>query len=197
MSRFDHLFRRHGGSIPVAYLRALAQRESSMNPGDTRGPAWGLMQITESARAGTGYSRADLLNPEINVKIATDLLRKIIRGYRGHPSKNLQANWSNPEFIKLLTMGWNAGYSEGGGVGKVATYLEQRGIPVTHDNIRQYAVAAGAGGARFLSDLGRRDWQRSVAELYFQQPDVPRSGFGTMIGAAVAVGLGLLLARYL
>lgn len=194
-NKFDDVFRRRGHGIPVAFLRALSQRESSMNPAEQSGPAWGLMQITESARAGTGYSRTQLLDPEVSVDIAGHLLQNIIRSYARHPSSNMHEDWSNPEFVKLLVMGWNAGYSEGGGVGKVATYLEQHSIPVTHDNVFHHAREAG--GISFLSDVGRRQWHRSVADLYFAQPDAKRGSGGMLLAAGAAVVIGLVIARYL
>lgn len=188
-TRFDPLFAKYGGSIPVAYLRALAQRESGMNPNANAGKAaaQGLLQIVTvvrdsyNDRHGTSYTRDDTLNPELNVKMATELLKRIITGYKRHPSKNLQEDWNNPAFVQLLTAGWNAGYSEGGGVGKVATYLEKRGIPVTPTSV--YANAAAAGAVGYLSDAARAKWHRSVADLYFSQPDRPR-GLG-LVGVAL------------
>lgn len=192
---YDPLFKRYAGNLPVTYLRALTQRESSFNPRDTQGPAWGLMQIVESVRnsfnkrRGTGYSRGDLLNPQVNVMMATDLLNRIQAAYARHPDPNMKPDWSNPEFIKLFTMGWNAGYSEAAGVGKVASWLEARGIPVTHDNVQKYA--AQAGGIRFLSEPGRRNWQRSVADLYFAEGGDERRK--TIVYVALA---GTLVAAY-
>lgn len=177
---YDHLFRRYGGSIPVAYLRALAQRESGMNPRANAGrdAAQGLLQITSTVRNsfneanGTSYTRDDVLDPELNVRMATGLLKRIIAGYARHPSKNLRENWGSPAFVQLLTAGWNAGYSEGGGVGKVASYLEQRGQPVTPAAV--YGAAGAAGAVSYLSDPARAHWHKSVADLYFSQPDRPR-----------------------
>lgn len=176
-TQFDPLFRRYGGSIPVAYLRALAQRESGMNPRSNAGKAaaQGLLQIVTvvrdsyNQRHGTSYTRDDTLNPDLNVKMAVELLQRIIAGYAKHPSPNLRADWANPAFVQLLTAGWNAGYSEGGGVGKVASYLEQRGIPVAPTSI--YGYARDAGAVAYLSDAARAKWHKSVVDLYFAQPD--------------------------
>ena len=60
---FDPLFREHGHGLPITYLRALAKRESNMNPLEATGPAWGLLQVTEvvrndfNARNRTRYAR--------------------------------------------------------------------------------------------------------------------------------------------
>lgn len=189
----------------MPFLRALSKRESNMNPSDTHGPAWGLMQVVEVVRnswnkrkPSQAISRTDLLNPAINVRVATDLLNRISKAYAKHPDPNMKPDWSNPEFVKLLVAGWNSGYSEGGGVGKVARYLEGRGIPVTHDNVFKYAGAAGA--TKHLQTSGRQNWQRSVADLYFHQPDAPAPGEsmpgGFLVKAGVAVLLGVLISKY-
>jgi hypothetical protein len=142
-------------------------------------------------RKGESWTHDDLLNPELNVRIAADLLNRIITGYQKHPSKNMKADWSNPEFVNLLVAGWNAGYSEAGGVGRVASYLEERGIPVTHDNIYKYAQAAGA--TKFLSMPGRLTWQKSVTDLYFRQPDAPTPGQSSSSWGLLVVGAAALL----
>jgi soluble lytic murein transglycosylase-like protein len=200
-TQFDPLFVKHRGTIPVAYLRALAQRESGLNPNANAGKAaaQGLLQIVTvvrdsyNQRHGTSYTRDDTLDPELNVKMATDLLKRIIVAYNKHPDPNLHENWSNPEFVKLITAGWNAGYSEGGGLGKVARYLEQRGQPVTHDRV--YGNAAAAGAVGYLSDPNRAGWHRSVAQLYFAQPDRPRgpSIAGLALAAFAAWGVYRLM----
>lgn len=201
---YDPLFRRYAGSIPIAFLRALTQRESGFNPRANAGKAaaQGLLQITTVARDaynrahGTSYTRDDTLDPAVNIQIATDLLKRIIASYRKHPSANMREDWANPAFVQLLTAGWNAGYSEGGGVGKVASYLEQRGVPVTPQSVYQAASAAGA--VAFLSDPARARWHQSVAELYMAQPDrasaAPKA-IGVLAVALLAWGGYTLLTR--
>jgi hypothetical protein len=198
---YDDVLNRYRGAIPLAYMRALAKRESNMNPAERKDPAWGLMQVVESVRKsynkrrGTSYTRQDLLNPDVNVKIAADLLNRIVVAFRKHPDRNMQPNWRNPEFVKLLTAGWNSGYSEAAGVGHVASWLEEQGVPVTHDNVFRYAAAAG--GHWTLQRTAKQEWQRSVAALYFTElgvkdpggPLVARSSSGR--AGAVAVGLAL------
>lgn len=192
-TNWDSLFRKYAAGIPVPFLRALAKRESNFNPSDSSGPAWGLLQITEVVRRGTGYSRSELLNPDVNVKLGTGLLNRIVRAYAKHPSANMKTDWSNPEFVNLVLAGWNSGYSEGGGVGRVASYLESRGIPVTHDNVFKFAAAAGA--TQQLQKPAKQRWQKGVTNLFFQQPDAP-SGSGLLVKVGVAVLFGLVVAKY-
>ena len=109
-TQFDPLFQKYGGTVPVAYLRALAFRESGLNPNANAGKAaaQGLLQIVTVARDGynqrhgTAYTTTQTLDPAVNVQIAADLLQSIIRAYAKHPDRNLHEDWSNPEFVKLL-----------------------------------------------------------------------------------------------
>lgn len=175
--RFDPIFRQYGRGLPVAYLRALAKRESNLNPLDRQDPAWGLLQVIEVVRRDynerhqTRYTREDLLDPRVNVMIASDLLRRIVTSYgKNHPGvPNLQEDWSHRPFVELLTFGWNAGYSERGGVGLVARYLERLGRhgDITIDTIHANARAAGA--SRHLSNAKKVAWCKSVARLYLAE----------------------------
>jgi hypothetical protein len=171
--RFDWIFEQHRGDIPIEYLRALAMSESGMQAGSQSGPARGLLQIIEVVRRdynraeGTAHQRADLLDPAVNVAVGTWLLRRIIDSYeRRHPdTPNFRADWHNPRFVELVTFGWNAGWSEAGGVGRVARYLENSGqTDITIDLIHLYARAAGA--SRHLSRADKVAWSKKVAALY-------------------------------
>ena len=173
---FDPIFAACGQGIPVPYLRALALRESDMNPRESSGPAWGLLQVIEVVRqdynehTGAKYTRQDLLDPAINVTIAATALATIVRSYaQNHPRiKNLQADWNNPRFIELLTFGWNAGWSERGGVGRVSKFLEQRGLlDQTLDTI--YRASRDAGASPHLANAAKVGWSKSVAAQYFRE----------------------------
>jgi hypothetical protein len=173
---YDALFAEYGNGIPVAYLRALAWRESGMSPRDTKGPAWGLMQVIEivrkdyNERHGTNYERRDLLDPAVNIAIASDVLTRIIDGYtRFHPeATNLQADWSNPLFVELLTFGWNAGFSERAGVGRVANYLTRRGFDdFTIDDV--FAAAKQAGVSPHLSNPKKVAFSKGVTVQYLRE----------------------------
>jgi hypothetical protein len=182
--RFDPVFDRYRGSIPIEYLRALVERESGTNPDTRTGEARGLMQIVPvvlddyNKRHGTIYQPDHLSDPTINVAIGCELLSLILDSYRrNHPHvPNLQADWTNPRFIELLTFGWNAGFSEAGGVGRVVGYLERRGITdVTIELVHRTASAAGASS--HLSSTAKVRWCKSVAALY--QRERPHSPITT------------------
>ncbi len=171
--RFDAVLERYRGEIPIEYLRALVDRESNFEPKQRTGSALGLMQIIPvvladyNTRNGTHYKPEHLVDPSINVAIGCELLVIIIAGYAGnHPHvPNLQTDWKNPRFVELLTFGWNAGFSEAGGVGRVARYLEHHGVTdLTIDVVSQSASAAGA--SKHLSNAAKVRWCKSVAALY-------------------------------
>lgn len=200
-TQYDPIFAKYAGSMPVAFLRALSYRESQLNPNAANpggaNAAKGLLQIVGvvredfNQRHGTNYQPEDLFDPDLNTQMATETLKAVIRGYAGHPSPNLREDWRNPEFVKLVVAGWNAGYSESGGVGRVARYLEARGIPVTHDNVVAYAGDAGA--VSYVGQPDRQRWARTVADLYYAQPDrfdTVGGGIGTFILVGF-VGWGL------
>ena len=171
--RFDPVFERYRGNLPLEYLRALVERESDGRPEARTSSAIGLMQIVPvvltdyNKRHGTAYQGAQLVDPATNVAIGCELLRLIIGSYRkNHPRiPNLQADWSNPRFVELLTFGWNAGFSEAGGLGRVARYLEQLGaIDITIDQVSAHAKLAGA--SKYLSNPAKVAWCKSVVALY-------------------------------
>jgi hypothetical protein len=170
---FDPIFVSQGQKLPLAYLRALASAESSMNPDLAESPSWGLMQIDEvtrhayNQRHGTNFRRADLLNPSINVSIAADALRLIIGSYRRfHPDIiNLQENWKNLRFVELLTFGWATSFGQRAGVGRVVDYLRRQKVTdITLDMI--FAHAGAASAAAQLSREENVRFAKSVTRTY-------------------------------
>lgn len=170
---YDAEFANHGQRLPLAYLRALASRESDLTPSFTEGPAWGLFgidDITRNAynqRHGTRFRQVDLLTPAINVTVGADQLRLIIAYWRRQHADitNLQENWTNARFVELLTFGWATAFGNQAGVGRVVAYLRNRNITdVTADKV--FAHAASAGASSKLSREQNLDFAKSVARLY-------------------------------
>ena len=189
--RFDAVFERYRGGIPIEYVRALVERESSGQPSVRAGTAIGLMQIVPvvlddfNKRHGTTYRSEQLADPATNVAIGCELLRIVIESYRkNHPHiRTLQADWNNPQFVELLTFGWNAGFSEAGGVGRVARYLEGLGaIDITIEQVAAHAKLAGA--SKHLSNPAKLTWSKSVAALYLRERAAARA-----VGAELATTL--------
>ena len=196
--QFDPLLSRHSGTLPLNFLRALASRESDFNTNEQGGRHWGLLQVGPSViedfnkQFGTNHQLQSVLDPELNVRMATRTLRRIVASYkRFHPgTTNMKENWSNPEYVRLVLAGWNSGYSEGGGVGRVAKYLEARNIPVTHANVFRHSQAAGA--TKHLNNSTKENWQRGVANLFYEEggPGLLESPGGVLIALATAGAVG-------
>lgn len=172
---YDDVFASSGRGLPVPYLRALALHESDMRARLADGPAWGLMQVIEvvredfNRRERKSFTRSDLLDPAVSVTIAASSLALIAKSYAtNHPnSANLQPNWRNPQFVALLTFGWNAGWSERGGVGRVVSFLEQRGMDVTINSVFDAAKASGA--SPHLSNPMKLAFAKQVTRQYFSE----------------------------
>jgi hypothetical protein len=170
---YDDVFASRGRGLPVAYLRALALHESDMRPRLADGPAWGLMQVLEVVREDfnhrerANFTRKDLLDPSVSVTIAASAIALIIKSYAAnHPSTpSMQANWRDPQFVALVTYGWNAGWSERGGVGRVVSFLEQRGLDVNINAVFDAAKASGA--SPHLANKMKLEFAKKVTRQYF------------------------------
>ena len=180
--KFDRIFIEEGKGLPLPFLRALAYSESRNNPKQASGPAWGLLQvgINENAgdvlksynkRHGTDYTRRDVLDPRINVRIAGELLRTIVRMFK---AEGLEPNWDNGNFIGLVTAAWNAGYSRKGGMVRVIRYLKKEKIPITLSAAYANAKRSGAGKRfiRLLAQPKRQKWHRSVVRRTFAEQGI-------------------------
>lgn len=184
--RFDPVFQRYRGELPVEYVRALVERESDGLPKARTGSAIGLMQIVPvvltdyNKRHGTAYRSEHLTDPAINIAIGCELLQLIVKSYRKyHPRvATLHADWNNLRFVELLTFGWNAGYSEAGGLGRVARYLEGLGaFDITIDQVSAHAKLAGA--TKHLSNPAKVAWCKSVVALYQRERALARAAFAS------------------
>jgi len=172
---FDAIFALHGQGLPVPFLRALAWNESRLDPkaNTKKSSATGLLQVIDVVRSdhnrihGTAYTRQDLLDPVINVTIAASAIRRIADSYaRNHRTvPNLLEDWNNYRFAELLVFGWNAGWSQRAGVGRVADYLKKLGTTdITVELAHQNARAAGA--SEHLQNAERAAWAQKVARHY-------------------------------
>lgn len=170
----DDIFRQHGRAIPVAYLRALAHAESGMRADDPLG----LINVVPIALAD--YNRRhpaevvrapDLRRPEVSVRVASDILRTIIASYaRHHPDVvALREDWDNPVFVELLTFGWNAGFSQRAGVGRVVAHLRRvaPSTPITIDSVAR--AARDAGAADTLRNPRKLSYCKGVVAAYLRE----------------------------
>lgn len=193
--KYDTVFSLYADRLPLPFIRALAYSESRLNPNESKGGFWGILQVGwkkksvlpgYNKRFGTSYTKEDLFDPAINAKVALELVNRIVRNYsevsKENPRymRNFRTDFNNPEFVKLLLAGWNSGYSRSAGVQYMGRWLAKRNLPVTHDNIFKYAQQAGA--SRWLREtspdahtamMGKRKkkWQAGVQKRFFAMSD--------------------------
>lgn len=189
MQRFDKIFAEEGSGIPLAFLRALAFRESRNNPLQATGPAWGLLQVGIDKRAGnvlasynerngTTLTKSDMLDPRLNTRVAAELLRKIIEM---HKAEGLTPNWTNGNWIGLITAGWNTGYSRKAGTIRTIRYLKKHAIPVTLQAVYENAAKAapetksGRAFVKRISQKRRQKWHRAVVRSTFKEQGLPNA----------------------
>lgn len=189
VQQFDKIFAEEGGGIPLAFLRALAKRESSNNPAQAKGPAWGLLQVGIDKRAGNVLSsynerlgksltKTDMLDPRLNTRVAAELLRRIIEL---HKAEGLTPNWQNGNWIGLITAGWNTGYSRKAGTIRTIRYLKKHGIPISLQAVYENAAKAapktksGRAFVKRISQKRRQKWHRSVVALTFKEQGLPNA----------------------
>jgi len=197
---WDPVIERFAGHVPVAFIRALVHGESG---GDSQkenpvSHAAGLLQITDivrkdwnAAHPDAPVSRTDLFDLETNVRIGAALLNRIVQTYRRH--RTLAPDWSSRRYAELVALGWNAGYSDRGGVGLAVGELEAAGAQpndVTVDSVA--AVAAGLPkAARFVALPARVAYAKAVADLYLGSRRAPVvASRGSAVGPVVVAALG-------
>jgi hypothetical protein len=207
-STLDLVFAKYAGLVPETFLRTLAYKESSLRP-DAVHPtskATGLFQITSTAlnsfnqRNGTNYQLQQLVDPDLNTKVASQHLASIINGYK--KLRSLKPDWTNRRWLELLILGWNAGHNA---VASIVSRMESSGIPderINVDTVSQAAATIG-GKAKYVGDSGRVAWAKSVASKYLgggvkalvatvtKHPGMSATGF------LVIAGLGYVAYRFI
>jgi len=175
---FDTLFATMSGFVPVPFLRALSYHESSLNPNAVTksSNATGLFQVVATVlkdynlQHGTSYTLDDTKDPALNSKIGIGLITRIVRSYQKNHPNTLGMDWKNPRYVELVVQGFNAGYSEAGGVGFVVGQMEKIGIPaerITVDTVSEAAKQLKV--SRFLSVPERVGYAKAVSRTYFEQ----------------------------
>ena len=189
---WDPVIEKYAGRVPVAFIRALVHGESGGNSQkeNPSSHAAGLLQITEivrqdwnAAHADAPVSREQLFDPEINVRIGAALLNRIVQVYGRHPT--LQPDWSSRRYAELVALGWNAGYSDRGGVGLAVTRAGGGGRQAGRRHRRHGRPSrrrAPPQASRFVSNADRIAYAKAVADLYLGS----RTGAGRRRAAAAS-----------
>ncbi|HVV51405.1 MAG TPA: transglycosylase SLT domain-containing protein [Polyangia bacterium] len=197
---WDPVIEKYAGRVPVAFIRALVHGESGGNSQkeNPTSHAAGLLQITEivrqdwnSAHADAPVTRDQLFDPEINVRLGAALLNRIVQVYGRHPT--MRPDWKARRYAELVALGWNAGYSDHGGVGLAVTELEAAGgkpDDVTVDTVAKVAASLPAA-SRFVSKPDRVAYAKAVADLYLGSRRAPVvTGRPGAVGPVVVAALG-------
>lgn len=170
--------------IPAAYYYALARAESGFNPRLVMpgGGAIGLMQTVNSVIAGfnkatnSSLTRDDMLNPRLNVRVASWMLGRIRDIWKRH---GITIDWKKPSDVAMFTQGWNSGPW---GMLRLLLWQKKLGVISNVDTIRKFArdvirvgepfgyVDAGLSklsprSYRWLADR-KTTWAKGVARNY-------------------------------
>ena len=81
-------------------------------------------------------------------------------------------NWGDPRHVEILTFGWNAGWSQSRGVGRVLQELERQGLTsraITIEKVVEVAATMGSTVSKFVKRPDKRDWSKSVVRLYLRE----------------------------
>lgn len=143
---------------PIEYLLALAYHESANDPKATP-PAWtnssaiGLFQILDSTRedhnrdTGKNYPRVAMEDPATACEVAVWLLKKIQRAYRESAprifSLPYSEAWIDLGYVRLVTLGYVAGWSPTQGVAYLCSKLEMEGVDFNSITTAQVISKAG------------------------------------------------------
>lgn len=195
---YDALIEKYRKVLPLQFVKTLIYFESAFNPnsdmGEARvkkgepysqGAAKGLMQIIGTVRQdynqrnGTSYTYKDLFDPAVSIAMGCELLNRIATAYNSNHPKSLGIDWSSDRWVSLLTTGWNAGYSRGGGVQKIVAFLEDKGYTrteVTIERVYNHAKEAGAAPTfyeeKYRPQL-RMAWAKKVARTFCREMGRP------------------------
>ena len=150
LSQWTELANHYGArfSVPPGLILSLIDMESGGDKDEVhlRSHATGLMQITLTVLKGynerhnLSLTMQDLKDPELNVRMGAELLKRISMMYEKH--NNLTPNWGNRTYVGLIIFGWNAGYSAKQGVSFVLSKLQSAGVPKNRWNLDMVYDAA-------------------------------------------------------
>lgn len=186
---YDSIIEAKRGTLPLEFVKALIHNESGFDPRAARNPrntgaARGLMQVVGVVRIDynlrhhTNYSPDDMFVPAINIEIGCHALQSIIANYsRFHPA-SLATDWNNKRWVEIVVFGWNAGYSESRGVGRIVGLIEKNGGPVTIDHICTVAQSDPVVSPH-VCNWSKVSWSKHVANDFFGVgPSIDPTGVG-------------------
>ncbi len=210
-TKFDTIFNKFRGKIPISFLRSLSYLKSSMNTNRSIQNSAGLFMISlpvlkaydkafPNQSPEGGHKATDLSDPILNTKIALWIINRIVKYYAKNYPKTLSENWNDATYISLIVHGFNTGYTEPKGIGAAIKKIENEAPKkMTIDNVATISKALGLNKSKY--DERKINFAKNVANVYFIDSGKPTSkivmtkeaGTGPiiMMGAAIA---GLVVA---
>lgn len=163
---FDSVFRSvKPKTVPLAYMRALAEAESALNPRAKTGRHFGLFQISPpflsdvNEREGTSFSHTQMLDPRHNAFVWSRYYEHLIKPIL--EAEGVSEDWSDIDWARLVTAAHNSGI---GAVRRALTKARGANAPLTHASVFTN-IGEGKNDAKVLTDKKRR-FQRAVAALF-------------------------------
>lgn len=197
---FDAVFDKYRGNIPLDYLRSLSFLASGLNPSKSIQGSAGMFMIPISTldaynkKIDENNEPAMLADPALNTKIACWVLTNIVNYYKSN--NVMPTDWNNPEYVNLVTHGYNCGYNKTNGTS--AAILKVK--PVSIDNVAAYAKVAKMNSR--LYDTKAINFAKSVTNLFLGTPKnavIPQTTTKqkSPSGAGLAALIGLPVAAFL
>ena len=145
-------------SVPGPDLLKADGTEASGNSG-------GVLKSYNNKGKGGPYTVEEMLEPDKNVRVASELIQRIVRVMR---NQGMSPNWTSEEFIGILVAGWNSGYSKKAGTGYMIEWLISEHQDVTLANVH-FKADQSPNGYRLLSVATRYRWWQGVVRQYFAE----------------------------
>jgi membrane-bound lytic murein transglycosylase F len=172
LSPYDNLFRTIGAEYGIDWrlLSAMASAESRFDRNAVSpSGAVGLMQVMPFIGSAYGYEREELFNPEINTRVAAELVRSVYR------MLSLPRNIENEERLSFMLACYNAGYSRIDDARNLAEYygsdalrwaVVKEYLPLLADpEFYEHEVVEGG---RFTGSAETTNYVRKVMHRYAQ-----------------------------
>jgi hypothetical protein len=151
----------------IDYLTVLAMNESGGNPSAVTGTHVGLFQF--GVDEWTDWKKVSKTNEDRTDAISSSLAARwfIKRIIATLEKVGVVEDWTSEDWVALLTQSWNAGWTWSRGVPYVIRWAREnnRPVPRTPEQVAALAPEVPDAG-KFLSDIGRAKWHRSVAREF-------------------------------
>lgn len=192
--------------IDADILRALVAAKSGFKANISYGRAYGLMGISEASGKKYGYSAAELLDPEINLKVGADIFASLLQRFNGDIHRALAAYQLGPvtversggipndDLVKGLLAAFEKHYSQDTGTPRIADIASIPSKKSAHK--RDEPVRCGSAPISKYRPLFEEYGKRYEVDPKLLEAMVMREnpwGDPCLVSSAGAIGLGQLM----